>query len=256
MKHILAMEESEIKFLRSPATNLYGYPVFRYVLQCLELHPEDRVLDAGCGIGIMDFTAGKEVKKITGIDISEPAVNFLKRKYPGKNGNFHAVNITEEIPEELKGQFDKVVCIDVLEHVKGPDKAMRFIIKAMAEKGMSVITFPINTVNHGNTLTREDAEKLAAQIPLQYEIIFLEEKDNFLSYIFRMVRKLFKAYNTDNFEETLSYKVFVKYAGNIPLQFFLLILRLPLVILSKFTGNNLRKTQNNPTRCTIIIKNT
>lgn len=79
------------------------------------------VLDIGCG------SAFKLIKyfgneKLTGLEL-EPNLTFIKEKYPDKD--FRESNFNKN----LEGQFDLIICSDVIEHLLDPDELLNFISK-------------------------------------------------------------------------------------------------------------------------------
>jgi 2-polyprenyl-6-hydroxyphenyl methylase/3-demethylubiquinone-9 3-methyltransferase len=102
-----------------------------------------RVLDVGCGGGYTcEFLARRGVR-MSGIDRSSPCIEAARS---------HAAVVGLEIDywlgtaEELPfaaGSFDVVICVDVLEHVDGPDSVVAEIARVLAPGG----TFCFDTIN-------------------------------------------------------------------------------------------------------------
>jgi cyclopropane fatty-acyl-phospholipid synthase-like methyltransferase len=89
---------------------------FRMVIDLLELHPSDSLLDIGCGRGELIIYHTLNGGKATGIDFSEEAINLARRKAGELNaGCTFQVNSFEKIDEENK--FDRIVSIDFIEHI-------------------------------------------------------------------------------------------------------------------------------------------
>jgi len=73
-----------------------------------------RILDIGCGTGFwIDYYLRKGGKDITGVDITEIAVDSLKKRY--RNLKFYRADITKEIP--VKDKFDITFAFEVLHHI-------------------------------------------------------------------------------------------------------------------------------------------
>lgn len=87
------------------------------------------VLDVGCGGGILSESMAEKGAIVTGIDLSEPALNVAKlhRHQSGLQIDYQLIS-AEEMAEAHPGQYDVVTCLEMLEHV--PDPAS--VIKACA----------------------------------------------------------------------------------------------------------------------------
>lgn len=88
------------------------------------------VIDIGCGGGILSESMAELGAKVTGVDMSEAALNVAKLHLHESHAEVEYVLTTaENIAAERSGQYDVVTCLEMLEHV--PDPAS--IIKACAE---------------------------------------------------------------------------------------------------------------------------
>jgi len=101
-----------------------------------------KTLDLGCGEGIFCIELARRGIDVTGIDISQEAINHakinaksLKLRIP------FIVSGAEKLPFEDKS-FDQVICLDVLEHVDDPIKVIKNIRKILREGGRLIITVP------------------------------------------------------------------------------------------------------------------
>lgn len=89
-----------------------------------------KVVDVGCGGGILSegmATAGADV---TGIDLSDKALKVAKLHLleSGKQVDYRKITV-ESLAKEKPGQFDIVTCMEMLEHVPEPAS----VIKACTE---------------------------------------------------------------------------------------------------------------------------
>lgn len=80
-----------------------------------------RILDVGCGGGILAESMAAAGATVTGIDLAEAplAVAKLHKLESGVEVDYRQVSV-EEIAEEFPGQFDVVTCMEMLEHVPDP----------------------------------------------------------------------------------------------------------------------------------------
>ncbi len=101
------------------------------------------IIEIGCGLGaIIDFIYGKD-NQITGVDISDEYIKFLKMRYrQHKNIKIIKSDILD-LPEKVKKNFyDTVVMINVLEHIKDDDKAIKIIRRILKKGGKIALMVP------------------------------------------------------------------------------------------------------------------
>ena len=99
-----------------------------------------KVLDAGCGEGYgTDLLAGF-AKDITGVDISDEAVQHALNKYKRSNLKYLRMDCTKlEFPEET---FDAVISFEVIEHVNDFRPFLSGVKKVMKKDGLAIISSP------------------------------------------------------------------------------------------------------------------
>ncbi len=101
------------------------------------LKPGERILDIGCGNGLMDYnivtrTAGA---KVVGIDKNRENIEFAKAHYRHGNLRFVQGNALEELPNE---KFDVVVLSNVLEHFEQRVKFLKNVVKKTRPKRLII----------------------------------------------------------------------------------------------------------------------
>lgn len=93
-----------------------------------------KVLDIGCGGGILTEAMAKEGAKVTGIDMGEMPLEVAKLHMLESRLEIDYQKITaEEFAEQHAGEYDVVTCLEMLEHVPDPSsiiKACRKLVKA------------------------------------------------------------------------------------------------------------------------------
>ena len=85
-----------------------------------------KVLDIGCGGGILAESMAKKGAIVTGIDLSEKALKVadLHGLESGVQVRYEKI-AAEDLAEREAGQFDIVTCMEMLEHVPDPASIVR-----------------------------------------------------------------------------------------------------------------------------------
>ncbi|NMG15227.1 bifunctional 2-polyprenyl-6-hydroxyphenol methylase/3-demethylubiquinol 3-O-methyltransferase UbiG [Aromatoleum bremense] len=80
-----------------------------------------RVLDIGCGGGILSESMAAAGAHVTGIDLSEKALGVARLHLfeSGQKVDYHHAS-AEEFAAQHAGEFDIVTCMEMLEHVPDP----------------------------------------------------------------------------------------------------------------------------------------
>ncbi len=86
-----------------------------------------RVLDVGCGGGILADSMARKGANVTGIDLSSKALRVAQlHALEAQTGNIQYREISAEaLAREEAGSFDVVTCMEMLEHVPDPGSVVR-----------------------------------------------------------------------------------------------------------------------------------
>ncbi|MFP5467510.1 MAG: bifunctional 2-polyprenyl-6-hydroxyphenol methylase/3-demethylubiquinol 3-O-methyltransferase UbiG [Gammaproteobacteria bacterium] len=86
-----------------------------------------RVLDVGCGGGILADSMARKGAQVTGIDLSVKALRVaqLHALEAGTSGVDYREISAEALAAEQPGAFDVVTCMEMLEHVPDPSSVVR-----------------------------------------------------------------------------------------------------------------------------------
>jgi len=100
------------------------------------------VLDIGCGPGIgARYWLSKGAKRVMGVDISEEATRDAREWNKEINGADFTVVDAQALPFS-NDSFDVVIALDVIEHLKTPDKLLRECRRVIKEGGIFICSTP------------------------------------------------------------------------------------------------------------------
>ena len=85
-----------------------------------------KVLDVGCGGGILSASMAARGAEVTGIDLGEKPLKVAKLHLleTGQKVDYRLI-AAEALAEEQPGQYDVVTCMEMLEHVPDPASIVR-----------------------------------------------------------------------------------------------------------------------------------
>lgn len=128
---------ADINFNRGKLLSGRIYPEF------FPIDKEETVLNIGCGDGVQAVIYGGNFKKMVGVDINQSRLEVAKQLALAHGfNNFEAVlSNAEEMP--LDERFDKIIAIDIIEHVINPTKVISEIFRLLKNDGSLLITFPV-----------------------------------------------------------------------------------------------------------------
>jgi len=114
-----------------------------FVFELVDAKKGEKVIDLGFGSGIILRMLMDVGCKVYGTDISADAVAFFK-----KHNKKAKVKVGDaQSPDFPDNTFDKVICSEVIEHVKKPEKLLREVHRILKPKGKFIISTP-NYTSH------------------------------------------------------------------------------------------------------------
>ena len=130
------LSPEKINFKKGKLDSGVIYPKF------FPISKEETVLNIGCGDGVQSLVYKGNFRKMVGVDINEERLEIAKKlKEYYQIDNFEIIKAdVEAIP--LAEEFDKIIGIDVIEHVINPDKVAKEMSRLLKKNGQILITFP------------------------------------------------------------------------------------------------------------------
>jgi 2-polyprenyl-3-methyl-5-hydroxy-6-metoxy-1,4-benzoquinol methylase len=105
--------------------------------------PDAKVLDVGCGNGVISRHLGKLGFNVLGIDVSEATIEKARSLNTLPNVWFDVISA-----EKLVAQgdtFDAIICSEVLEHLDNPSALLKVLYQSLKKDGILVVTVPNGT---------------------------------------------------------------------------------------------------------------
>jgi ubiquinone/menaquinone biosynthesis C-methylase UbiE len=122
----------------SGVTSRWRDPVRRASLEALELDPEDRLLDVGCGTGAASRSAAETAESVVGVDLSPEMIERATGLAGGAGNLRFEVADAEQLPF-ADGGFTKVLCSNSFHHYPDPSSAVQEMVRVLGPKGRLVI---------------------------------------------------------------------------------------------------------------------
>ena len=96
-----------------------------------------KVLDVGCGGGILAEALSKLGAQVTGIDASEQTIGVAQNhsNAVGSNVSYYQTTIEEFIANKPEEKFDVITCLEMLEHVPSPGDIIKTCSTILKDDG-------------------------------------------------------------------------------------------------------------------------
>ncbi|AEV26308.1 MULTISPECIES: bifunctional 2-polyprenyl-6-hydroxyphenol methylase/3-demethylubiquinol 3-O-methyltransferase UbiG [Azospira] len=118
-----------------------------------------KVLDVGCGGGLLSEGMAERGAQVTGIDLSEKALGVARLHLleSGRSVDYRHIS-AESLAAEMPGSFDVVTCLEMLEHVPDPASTVAACARLVKPGGQVFLS----------TLNRNPKSYLLAVIGAEY----------------------------------------------------------------------------------------
>jgi 2-polyprenyl-6-hydroxyphenyl methylase / 3-demethylubiquinone-9 3-methyltransferase len=136
----------------------------RYVSERAPLQ-DARVVDVGCGGGLLSEGLAREGANVTGIDLAQSVLKVarLHALEAGLSVEYREI-AAEALAEEAPGQFAVVTCMELLEHVPDPGQLVAALARLVAPGG-AVFVSTINRTVKAFALANVAAEYVLGWVP-------------------------------------------------------------------------------------------
>jgi 2-polyprenyl-3-methyl-5-hydroxy-6-metoxy-1,4-benzoquinol methylase len=149
------MKEQQLKFydefhkkttspVKLPEENNYTYEFILKALKKLNIKKGENILDFGCGSGLLSYyIAHNYDANVLGIDISSKVIDEVKNsplfceKTEFLQGDIFSMKINRK--------FDKIICVEVLEHVENDENLLNVFYKILKPGGALFLTTPLKS---------------------------------------------------------------------------------------------------------------
>lgn len=140
---------NRLKYVLSPQYDIYN--IVKKVVR-------NKVADIGFGTGFGTHLLNVNAKEVYGYEIDENAIQFAKDVFPFRDLHFEYGDIVKGINGQ---EFNYIVMIDVIEHIKNEKTALDNVKKIMAEDGNFILSTPnrLSRYRKGENHVKEYAPK-------------------------------------------------------------------------------------------------
>lgn len=108
-------------------------------VKAMEIKPDSHVLDLGCGPG--NLLPLIHAQRVVGLDPSDTLIEQAKKRV----GHLPHIELIKGFAEKLPfkdGSFDRIVCSEVMEHVRNPEIVLKEMKRVAKPEARIVITVP------------------------------------------------------------------------------------------------------------------
>ncbi len=124
-----------------------------------------RVLDVGCGGGLLSEAMAAQGARVTALDLAPELIEVARLHLleSGLDVDYRLQSV-ESLADELPGSFDAITCMEMLEHVPDPGSVLRACAKLLKPGGRLLLS-TLNRTPAAFALAIVGAEYVARLLP-------------------------------------------------------------------------------------------
>ena len=138
--------DEELKMVENSKVNVHIYNHIKHFLG-------KRILEIGSGIGNISkyiIKGSKNNELIVLSDISDKYLTRLEKKFHGNNTKVMKYDLEDIKIQKLKElKIDTIICLNVLEHIKNDEKALRNLYNILNKNGKLILLVPYLPILYG-----------------------------------------------------------------------------------------------------------
>jgi predicted SAM-dependent methyltransferase len=123
------------------------YHLYRYQFAEANFVKDKNVLDIACGVGYGSRILSTSAAHVTGVDISDKAIQYAKNFYNAENIQYK-VGSVENIPFD-NNSIDVVVSFETIEHIVDDLKYIDEIKRVLKDNGLYIVSTPNGFIDNG-----------------------------------------------------------------------------------------------------------
>lgn len=133
-----------------------------------------KILEVGCGMGYLTYALIKEGFRITGLDISQKAINEAICCF----GQYYVCADVFEYAKNHKEEYDRIIFTQVFEHVEEPIKWLETLMEMLNKNGKIILTTENKSLYPANTVWQSDLPPVHLWWFSEESMIFIADKLN------------------------------------------------------------------------------
>jgi len=135
MKMLHSMHETRMLFIKERIMKKYQtFDNFYNILKT------KKILDLGCGAGILSESLAKEGASIIAVDQSKKLIKEAEKRAKSKNLKIDYQCTTIKALQEKKNKFDIIICLEVIEHIENFKDFIRLTFKCLNKNGIVIFS--------------------------------------------------------------------------------------------------------------------
>lgn len=161
-------EQGEFKMLHqiTPIRVEYLKSVFAKYIQPNKKIEDVKLLDVGCGGGIISYEMIKLGIDTLGIDANESNISIAQEHAQSNSYSAHFLHTTVEDYVNNESRFDVILCLELIEHIINPQEFVANLAKLLNKGGIIVVS-TLNRTVKSYLLAIVAAEKILKWVPKQ-----------------------------------------------------------------------------------------